>query len=289
MEKNFLTGNYADMRRKVYDIKRKYTFASCGVCARSWAGRAIFTLGIGNQKDVVIYTGCINAMHSQTTFALLKVFEKICHAYSCNERICGIRLNDLLKCRGILFVPCLNPDGMEMHEYGASAAGCYAGLVQRLCSYEFSDWQANAAGIDLNHNISADWKAIKSLEMNLGYTSPGAKYYGGKACISEPETRAFVKLCQNRKVRHIITVGCGDNAVYGSNLNDEKQALMLKIFRLCSGFRTEEKEKDISTYNGFTDWFSAEFAKPAFSVEVNNITDEDYPGFEELCILSAIM
>ena len=289
MERVFLTGNYADMRRKVYDIKREYSFASCGVCARTWAGRAIFTLGIGNQKDVVIFTGCINGTHSDTPFALLKVFENICRAYSHNEYICGIRLNDSLKNKGVLFVPCLNPDGMEMHTHGASAAGCYAGLVQRLCSYEFSDWQANAAGIDLSHNISADWKAIKNLETNLGYTSPGAKYYGGKTCISEPETRAFAKLCQSRKVRHIITVGSGNNTVYGSKLHDEKQALMLKIFRLCSGFTEAEKPMDISTYNGFTDWFSANFSRPAFAVEVNDINGKDYSGFEELCILSSIM
>ena len=289
MERKLLTGNYADMRRKVYEIKRKYPFAVCSVCARSWAGRALFTLGIGNQNDVAVYTGCINASHGETALALLKVFENICCAYQANERICGIRLNDLFRTKGILIVPCVNPDGMEMHEYGAVAAGCYAGLVQRLCSDSFESWRANAAGVDLSHNISNDWKGIKQLEMNLGYTSPGAKFYGGKTCISEPETRALVKLCRNRTVRHIMSVGVGDNTVFADKIGDEKQALMLKIFSLCSGFEAVSETHGIDAYNGLVKWFSSQYSRPAFSLEVNDITGRDYEQFEEIFVLCATM
>lgn len=290
MKTEYLTGNYADMRRKVYQIKNEYPFSVCSVCARSWGGRAIFTLGIGNPDNTVIYTGCINATHVKSSFELLKVFENICKAYRNNERICGIRLNDLFQSKGVIFIPCLNPDGMEMQQRGAVAAGCYAGLVQRLCTDSFDTWRSNAAGTDLNHNISGNWHKLKKLEMNLGYTSPGARFYGGKTCISEPETRAFAKLCREHHVRHIMTVGCGKSRIISSALEDEKQALMLKIFGLCSGYETAIYDrKGIEEHNGLVDWFSSEFNRPAFGIEIDEGVDFSYSSLEEICVLSAIM
>ncbi len=289
MNIKYLTGSYADMRRRIYGIKNRFPFAACSVCARSWAGRAIFTLGLGNQNDVALYIGCINAQHGETAFALLQLFENICSAYERQERICGIRLNEILQTKGILIVPCLNPDGMEMHESGAVAAGCYAGLAQRVSPDSFDEWRANAAGVDLNHNISSDWKGLKELEINLGYTAPGAKFYGGKVCISEPETRAAVKLCRNRSVRHIMTVGCGNNTVFAHENTDEKQALMLKIFGLCSGFETGTADMSVESHSGISAWFSAQFGKPAFSVGINFANSESLKGFEEISVLLAIM
>lgn len=289
MDTKCLTGSYADMRRKVYEIKEKYPFTACSVCARSWAGRAIFTLGLGNRKDVALYVGCINAADGKTSFTLLRLFENMCRAYQKRERICGIRLNEILQTKGILVVPCVNPDGMEMQRFGAVAAGCYAGLAQRLCTDSFDSWRANAAGVDLNHNITADWYSLKQLELSVGYTSPGAKFYGGKTCISEPETRALAKLCRNYNVRHIMAVGSGNNTVCAVSKDDAKQDLMLKIFGLCSGLEITENENTLEGHRGFLNWFAAQYGRPAFSLEAGDITGCDYSRFEETAVLCAIM
>ena len=129
MKTKQISGAYADLRRRVYAIKEKYPFANIGVCARSWGGRAIFTLTLGSPEDTVLYLGGINATHVKTPFALLKLFESMCNAYAENTAICSVRLNEVMKTKGITVVPCINPDGM-----GDALLRCSRGrLLCRAC------------------------------------------------------------------------------------------------------------------------------------------------------------
>lgn len=283
-------GDYADMRRKVYTLKEKYPFAGCTVCARSWGGRALFTLSLGQTRGATLYLGCINACDGETAFALIRLFENMCRAYENGTKLCGIRLNEILKNRGVIILPCVNPDGMEMRRYGAVAAGCYAGLVQRLSADGFEDWRANAAGVDLSHNISDDWRRVREAGKSVGYTSPGAKFYGGKTQLSEPESRAVVKLCRLHDVRHIVEVRKGNNGLYtAGGESEEKGALMSKILRLCSGLEQSEKSTSLEFQRGFADWFSSQFERAAFSLEYKEYAEKNYKAFEETAVLSAIM
>ena len=156
------------MRRKVYALKEKYPFACCTVGARSWGGRAIFTLGLGQTQGATLYMGCVNAGDGETAFALLRLYENMCRAVDEGGKLCGIKLNEIFKSRGVIIVPCVNPDGMEMRRHGAVAAGCYAGLVQRLSHDGFENWCANAAGVDLSRNASDDWRRLRETERSVG-------------------------------------------------------------------------------------------------------------------------
>ena len=60
-EETVFDGDYADMRRRVYAIKEKYPSSVCTVGARSWGGRALFTLGLGQTQGATLYMGCVNA------------------------------------------------------------------------------------------------------------------------------------------------------------------------------------------------------------------------------------
>ena len=289
-EETVFNKDYADMRRRVYALKEKYPFACCTVGARSWGGRALFTLGLGQPQGSTLFTGCVNACDSETTFALLRLFENMCRAVESGDKLCGIRLNEIFKSRGIIIVPCVNPDGMEMRRCGAVAAGCYAGLAQRLCNDGFEDWRANAAGVDLSRNASDDWRRLKETEKSVGYTSPGAKYYGGKTCFSEPESRAVASLCRKYGVRHIVDVRKGNNSLYVTGGDcGEKGALTAKILRLCSGLDRAEKSGAIDEERGLCDWFAAEYGRAAFSREYKEYGEKNYPSFEETAVVAAIM
>lgn len=288
-EKGFC-GEYADMRRKVYALKEKYPFACCTVGARSWGGRAIFTLGLGQTQGATLYTGCVNACDGETAFALLRLYENMCRAVDGGGKLCGIKLNEIFKSRGVIIVPCVNPDGMEIRRCGAVAAGCYAGLVQRLSPDGFENWRANAAGVDLSRNTSDNWRRLKETERSVGYTSPGARFYGGKTCFSEPESRAVASLCRKYGVRHIVDVRRGNNALYVTGGEcEEKGALMAKILRLCSGLEKAERSGALDEERGFCDWFAAEYGRAAFSLEYEEYCVKNYPSFEEAAVVAAIM
>ncbi|MBQ2964365.1 MAG: hypothetical protein IJE14_06855 [Clostridia bacterium] len=288
-EKGFC-GDYADMRRKVYALKEKYPFACCTVGARSWGGRAIFTLGLGQTQGATLYTGCVNACDGETAFALLRLYENMCRAVDGGGKLCGIKLNEIFKSRGVIIVPCVNPDGMEIRRCGAVAAGCYAGLAQRLSPDGFENWRANAAGVDLSRNTSDNWRRLKETERSVGYTSPGARFYGGKTCFSEPESRAVASLCRKYGVRHIVDVRRGNNALYVTGGEcEEKGALMAKILRLCSGLEKAERSGALDEERGFCDWFAAEYGRAAFSLEYEEYCVKNYPSFEEAAVVAAIM
>ncbi|MBQ6931879.1 MAG: hypothetical protein IJN38_07100 [Clostridia bacterium] len=278
------------MRRKVYALKEKYPFACCTVGARSWGGRAIFTLGLGQTQDATLYTGCVNACDGETAFALLRLYENMCRAVDGGGKLCGIKLNEIFKSRGVIIVPCVNPDGMEIRRCGAVAAGCYAGLAQRLSPDGFENWRANAAGVDLSRNASDNWRRLKETERSVGYTSPGARFYGGKTCFSEPESRAVASLCRKYGVRHIVDVRRGNNALYVTGGEcEEKGALMAKILRLCSGLEKAERSGALDEERGFCDWFAAEYGRAAFSLEYEEYCVKNYPSFEEAVVVAAIM
>ena len=177
-----------------------------------------------------------------------------------------------------------------MRRYGAVAAGCYAGLAQRLCPDGFEFWCANAAGIDLSRNASDNWRRLKETEKNLGYTSPGARYYGGKVCFSEPESRALANLCRKYDIRHIVDMRRGNGTLYVTGGDcGEKGALMAKILRLCSGLGRAEKSSRLDEERGFCDWFACEYGRAAFSIEYNAYNEKTYPSFEETAVVAAIM
>ena len=289
-EDTFFDGDYADIRRRVYALKEKYPFACCTVGARSWGGRALFTLGLGQTQGATLYMGGVNAGDGETAFVLLRLFENMCQAVEGGGKLCGIRLGEIFKSRGIIVVPCVNPDGMEMRRHGAVAAGCYAGLVQRLSPDGCGDWCSNAAGVDLSRNTSDDWRRLKETERNVGYTSPGARFYGGKTRFSEPESRAVANLCRKYSVRHIVDVRKGNNALYVSGGNcEEKGVLMSKILRLCSGLDKAERSGALDEERGFCDWFAAEYGRAAFSLEFERYDGETYVSFEEAAVVAAIM
>lgn len=289
-EETFFDGDYAQMRRRVYALKGKYPFACCTVGARSWGGRALFTLSLGQTQGATLYTGCVNARDGETAFALLRLFENMCYAVDTGGKLCGIRLNEIFESRGVIIVPCVNPDGMEMRRYGAVAAGCYAGLAQRLSPDGFEDWCANAAGVDLSRNTSDDWRRLKETEKNVGYTSPGARFYGGKVCFSEPESRAVANLCRKYGVRHIVDVRKGADRLYVTGgESEEKGTLMAKILRLCSGLEKAEKSSALDEERGTCDWFASEYGRAAFSLEYKAYNEKTYPSFEETAVVAAIM
>ncbi len=289
-EETVFDGDYADMRRRVYAIKEKYPSAVCTVGARSWGGRALFTLSLGHTQGATLYTGCVNACDGETAFALLRLYEDMCRAVDSGGKLCGIRLNEIFKSRGVIIIPCVNPDGMEMRHHGAVAAGCYAGLAQRLSPDGFETWRANAAGVDLSRNASDDWRRLKETERSVGYTSPGARFYGGKTRFSEPESRAVANLCRKYGVRHIVDVRRGNNALYVTGGDsEEKGALMAKILRLCSGLEKAEKSSALDEERGLCDWFTAEYDRTAFSLEFKEYGKKTYRSFEEAAVVAAIM
>lgn len=103
---------------------------------------------------------------------------------------------EFLSIRGLTIVPCVNPDGTEIALHGSDAAFKYKPLVEKVCTDTYK-WQANARGVDINHNFNAGWCRLKQLELKNNIKCPAPTRFGGNHPESEPETKALTTLCRN--------------------------------------------------------------------------------------------
>lgn len=290
MQKNVVTFDYAQLRRTVYGFKEKYPFAGCCVCARSWSGRAVFTLSLGNNQSPAVFIAGLRGCDTVSVRVMLKFFENICAAVESDLEIAGIKVGEVLKEKGLTVIPCLNPDGMEISLRGAVGAGSYAGLVERVCG-DTASWRANARGVDLNLNFSCDFIKTKKVAENCGYTAPGPYFHAGKVPESEPETRALVRLCNARDVRHTLTLESGANYVYSPPCDEgaERIEMMCRILELSSGLKRIKDAPGPLEKHGFADWFVEKHKKPSFVLNANGSVQDVYAMLEEVLVLSIVM
>ena len=235
----------------ISELKRDYPFISS------------FSIG----KSSVLLLGGVHGSEWITSSLLLVFARRLCGASVGNINLPEITGKNFLKNFSVTIVPCLNPDGVEIAINGCGSAGEYKEAVQRLQNRGI--WQANAAGVDLNHNFPADWQQLHRLEIKNGITSPSNTRYGGKRPASEPETNAVMKLCAESKFRHALAFHSQGEEIYwryGNNIPDKSEQIAMALSKSC-GYKLSEPQ-GLAVGGGFKDWFILKYNKPAFTVEV---------------------
>lgn len=174
----------------------------------------------------------------------------------------------------LVAVPMVNPDGVEISLHGAAHAGRFAPLVRRI-SLDPIHWQANARGVDLNHNFPAGWEKLRRMEIRAGYTGPSPTRYGGEYAGSEPETEAVMQVCRQSGCERILALHSqGEEIYYDAGLGTWKPGQKERAERLAcameqvSGYRAIPQPPGLASLGGCKDWFQLETGKPGFTVEM---------------------
>jgi g-D-glutamyl-meso-diaminopimelate peptidase len=195
-------------------------------------------------------------------------------------------------------VPLVNPDGCEIALKGEIGAGQQSGFARRISGGDFASWNANARGVDINHNFDAGWETLQKMEREAGIWGPSIRRYGGPCPASEPETRALTALCRNRDILTVLAFHSQGEEIYwsyGKNtpLRSKKLA---RIFAASSGYAVEEP-MGLASHGGFKDWFIQEFCRPGFTIEIGRgknpldpaLLEEVYARIEEMMMLACAM
>lgn len=226
---------YCEQVRRLLEIsaKRRLKIYSIG---KSVCGRDILAIDIGHSVCRGLVVGGVHGTEYLTVLAALKFADE----YAANPD--GLRLT---------VVPCLNPDGTEI------------ALTEKVY------WQANASGVDINHNFDADWQNVKRRELELGISSPSSSRYGGEKPESEPETRAIVRLCERVRYERVLALHSQGREIYWDfGKNTPKCCLVLaEKMAKVSGYKVANPEP-IATGGGFKDWFIERFHRCGFTVEM---------------------
>lgn len=223
-----------------------------------------YTLG---KVGGVLLCGAFHSMERLTAEILYRFLDDVCTKAEQDEVFAKS-----IKSTGLTIVPMINPDGVEISVNGVCTAHKYSELVsESLCVAQLphTKWQANARGVDINHNFDAGYEKVKEKEKKIGITAPSPTRYGGKYAESEKETKALCDLC--RQYEFLVAVALhtqGREIYYDFGENTPKESLsMANAMSALSGYKVSHPS-DIAVGGGFKDWFIERFCRPAFTLEV---------------------
>lgn len=275
-----------------------YGFLSRDTIGESRCSRPIDLLCIGNRKKQVLFTGAFHGMEWITSLILLKFVDELCYSVMKGQNMCGVRIGSFLNQRGLAVAPCINPDGVEIQINGASSAGSYEDLVKKASGGNTSTWQSNAAGVDINHNFSANWENLRKMEIDNGIVSASPTRYGGEFPESEPESRTIASYCRTGNITHALAFHSQGEEIYWNfgDYKDSEAHKMAKIMSHSSGYKIGEP-MGLASGGGFKDWFVEKFRRPAFTVEVgsgkNPLPIDDFDGIykkiREMLVLAVVL
>ncbi|MBQ3018303.1 MAG: hypothetical protein IJD89_05095 [Clostridia bacterium] len=264
--------SYDELIGELNDLSRIHSIVDFTYIGTSVLNRPIpiITLGERNAEKSVLYVGTHHALENICTSVLLRFIKEYASAYERFGQICQINMHYLQKMRRIHIVPLLNPDGVE---YRLNGVGEDNPLRERAISYNggecFDKWQANARGVDLNHNYNAYFDEYKLLERERGIVA-GKTKYSGEYPESEPEVSALCNFIRYNKenISGVLSLHTQGEEIYYSTRGrlPKKSVHVSKIISRMTGYALNEAE-DTASYGGLTDWLISEYDIPAFTLE----------------------
>ncbi len=269
--------DHARISKWINALALKYgDLLECTVIGKSLLDREIFALRIGNNLSGrrVLYCGGVHGREWITSLLLMVLAEDILEQYAKGGRICEMDVRRLLDASGLVIIPALNPDGIDISVNSAADPGLKnllsAELLEKCGNTAFCRrWKSNARGVDLNRNFNAGWDDMRLAALERGITGPSSEGWTGKYPESEPETRAVVNLCESMRFRHMIAFHSQGEVIYWNyrEFTPPRAHIMARILAMSSGYTLSEPDR-LAGAAGLKDWFMEKYGAPAFTVEV---------------------
>ncbi|MBE6633328.1 MAG: peptidase M14 [Ruminococcaceae bacterium] len=259
------------LMKSIHMLAEQYPFLFVTELGKSILGKEIPLLRIGSGEKSVLYVGAHHGMEWLTASLLLRYTRDLCEGYAQGRSAYKLLLPLLLERYTVLVIPMLNPDGVDYHLHGVSEENPLRdrALSMNQGSNDFAAWQANARGVDLNHNYNAGFWEYKRLEAEEKISCGAPTRYSGQEPESEPETRALCDLIRFQKdLRLVLSLHTQGEVIYhrsgGRELLRARPAAEA-ISRMC-GYRLEDAD-GLSAYGGLTDWCIQKMEIPAMTLE----------------------
>lgn len=232
---------------------------------KSVLGRDIPLVRIGRGRRAILYVGAHHGMEWITCSLLLRLLSDLAIAHT--RRGEGGK-GPLPADTSLYVLPILNPDGVELALHGARAAGRLRAKLLLQSGGDFSRWQANARGVDLNHNYDAGFAAYRIYEHVAGIRHGCATRYSGPYPFSEPETEAMRRLLVKLRPALTLTLHTqGEEIFYRKTSPPVAGAEEIgTTLAALTGYRLSVPE-GMAAYGGLADYIAEEYAAPAFTLE----------------------
>nr|MBC9198377.1 peptidase M14 [Paenibacillus sp. PL91] len=259
------TYSYLDLTEGVRQLTGKYPFLSAHVIGQSVMGKPILALRCGNGPRRIHMNGSFHANEWITSALLMRFVADLSAAYCTGDPIGTQQVEDLCRKVTLWAVPMVNPDGVELAQYGAMPTHpFYRQLVEwNGGSEQFSGWKANVRGVDLNDQFPAFWEEECK---RRGIAGPGPRDYPGPFPLSEPEAFAMARFTQTIGFDAVVALHTQGREIYW-NYRDFEPAEAEQLARRLGQVSGYVPVKLTGSDAGYKDWFIQHFRRPGFTVE----------------------
>lgn len=226
-------------------------FENTFVIGRTVMNRMLHCISIGSGERTAVFAAAFHGLEYLTAPSLISFAREFTDMKEYHDKI------------RIFIIPMMNPDGVDIALNGINPKSIlHRRIIDSMGIIDFSrTWQANAMGVDINHNFDADW--------HRGEDNIAPSKYGGKYPVSELETYALVKFLKRIQPDLFIAFHSqGKEIYYDFNCMENKRAKeTAEALAAGCGYKVA-KPTGTAAYGGAKDWYIKEFHKPAFTVEL---------------------
>ncbi len=254
----------------------------CSVIGRSIMGKEIEAFSVGEGKKKILILGAHHAMEYITANVLYLLMKKI-HEKLTRGVKCFHMTPELFKQMFTFWiVPCVNPDGVDINLSGAVGHPFEARLIGMNEGEDFSFWQSNALGVDLNHNYDYRFCEYKPIEAKKNITN-GRTLFSGECPESEPESHAVANLVRVLFPDLIISLHTQGEEIYARPRGCPKTAKMAA--KIAKSVSYEVKiPSGTAAYGGLSDYCGEVLGIPSLTVELGK--GKNPLPFEMLAVLA---
>lgn len=253
--------DYSDLVREAESIKdRKVKIFSAG---KSLMGKDILCIKIGNGNKKLFLSGAYHGLEYLTSAFLMRFMREYIDAVEEKKEYFGYDVSSIYDNVTLYVIPMVNPDGVDIAVNGLDITNEYhRKLISMVGIHSFNNvWQANARGVDINHNFDANWGMVA--------TKPSPTKFSGEYPESEPETKAVVELVRKEKFDMLLAFHSQGREIYydfdglagAKSLETAQKMAKESGYAVCI-------PKGTASFGGCKDWFIKEFGKEGFTVEI---------------------
>ncbi len=255
--------DYKQLRKDIDILTEKSSIVKKTEIGKSIMDRDIPCIEIGKGEGKILLAGAFHGLEYLTAAFLVRFAADYIKHIESGADFFGYDAKELSEDVRVYIVPMVNPDGVDIAVNGVDITNPHhRELISKVGIHSFNSvWQANARGVDLNHNYDAKWSMV------MEKCAPTK--YGGEHPESEPETRAITGLVRKEDFDSLIAFHSQGREIYYDfdGIAAKRSLEIAEKMAKESGYAVRRPE-GTAAFGGCKDWFIKEFGKSGFTVEI---------------------
>lgn len=257
--------DYNRFLKEMESLLEEFPFVKSEIIGKSVMKKPIYCIKVGDGGKKLFINGAHHGLEYLTSAFIMKFLKEFSDAISKNIEFMGYDAKEIADNISLYAVPMVNPDGVDIAINGLDITNPYhQKLISSVGIHSFNKvWQANARGVDINHNYNASWRVVK--------TKPCESKYAGPYSESEPETKAMVDFIRKMDFDILLAFHSQGKEIYYDfdGIAAENSRKLAEEMANVSGYAVCSPEGS-AAFGGCKDWFIKEFGKAGFTIEIGS-------------------